>query len=369
MDPRGGVVLSFVLVPVLVFGAAIFVMFFGSNSASACAPGVGQPIDVARLPTDASAGDLDREQIVNAALIVNAAIALGMDSAGQILGVQAALGESSLRVLDSGDVAGPDSRGLFQQRDNGAWGSYEDRMDPTVSATNFFAALQRVTDWESLEPSLAINSVQRNADPSHYKPYRTVATGVVSYLAQLQTGKTPGTPSAPTATCDVAGDARTLATDLVTAIEDGTLTIVEPRYADQIRDVADGTATPNCELDVRTLQIITIALKNFTRVGVSDLNRQCTGMLLGAGTTSSHWIGNGGRAVDFYSLAGLPVTGGDARSLQLLAILDPMVPAGTRAGQVGCRPATALQHFTQFTDSCDHLHLDVAYTDDPLVLS
>ncbi len=38
----------------------------------------------------------------------------------QILGVQAAIGESTLRVIDFGDGAGPDSRRLFQQRDNGA---------------------------------------------------------------------------------------------------------------------------------------------------------------------------------------------------------------------------------------------------------
>ena len=60
-----------------------------------------------------------------------------------MISVMVALGESGLRVLDYGDGPGPDSRGLFQQRDNGAWGSYADRMDPTTSATNFIKALQR----------------------------------------------------------------------------------------------------------------------------------------------------------------------------------------------------------------------------------
>lgn len=75
---------------------------------------------------------------------MNAAAALGLDARAQAVGVMTAMGESSLLVLEYGDVAGPDSRGLFQQRANGAWGSYADRMDPTISATNLFRALLRV---------------------------------------------------------------------------------------------------------------------------------------------------------------------------------------------------------------------------------
>jgi hypothetical protein len=94
-----------------------------------------------------------------------------------------AMGESSLRVLDRGDAVGPDSRGLFQQRDNGAWGSYADRMDPITSATNFFRALQEVRDWRSLRPTIAAHRTQRNADPEHYERYWEPAVAVVSALA------------------------------------------------------------------------------------------------------------------------------------------------------------------------------------------
>ena len=38
----------------------------------------------------------------------------------QAIGVMTAMGEYSLQVLEYGDAAGPDSRGLFQQRANGA---------------------------------------------------------------------------------------------------------------------------------------------------------------------------------------------------------------------------------------------------------
>jgi murein DD-endopeptidase MepM/ murein hydrolase activator NlpD len=118
----------------------------------------------------------------NAAAIMKAATDLDLPVAAQLIGVQAAIGESALHVVDFGDGAGPDSRGLFQQRANGAWGSYEDRMDPHISSTNFFKALKRVDGWETLEPTIAIHRVQRNADPNHYTRFRPQATEIVKAL-------------------------------------------------------------------------------------------------------------------------------------------------------------------------------------------
>ena len=88
-------------------------------------------------------------------------------------------------MLDRGDGAGPDSRGLFQQRDNGAWGSYEDRMDPTISATNFFNALLKVSGWESMTPTAAAHLVQGNADPDHYAKYAQSASEVIAALTGI----------------------------------------------------------------------------------------------------------------------------------------------------------------------------------------
>jgi len=64
------------------------------------------------------------EQVANAAAIIAAARTKnvhpgypnGLPIRGQAIGVMTAIGESGLRVLDHGDAAGPDSRGLFQQR-------------------------------------------------------------------------------------------------------------------------------------------------------------------------------------------------------------------------------------------------------------
>ena len=139
-------------------------------------------VDPAAVPEGPVAG-WSGEQLANAAAVVNAAEALGLDTCAQVVGVMTAMGESSLRVLDRGDAAGPDSRGLFQQRDNGAWGSYADRMDPTTSATNFFLALQEVPDWRSLPPTIAAHRTQRNADPDHYRRWWDDAVEVVGALA------------------------------------------------------------------------------------------------------------------------------------------------------------------------------------------
>ena len=75
-----------------------------------------------------------QDRLVNAAQVINAARALGIGAHTEAIGVMTAMGESGLRNLNHGDAAGADSRGLFQQRANGAWGSLNDRMTPSIAA-------------------------------------------------------------------------------------------------------------------------------------------------------------------------------------------------------------------------------------------
>ena len=126
-------------------------------------------------------------QLDNAEAILAAGRRMGLSLRDQTIGVMTAMGESSLRVLDHGDKAGPDSRGLFQQRDNGAWGTLAQRMDPTASATSFFTALTKVAGRGAMSPTQVAHTVQRNADPQHYARYWDDAVAVVSRL----TGATP----------------------------------------------------------------------------------------------------------------------------------------------------------------------------------
>jgi len=127
-------------------------------------------------------GAYGSEQLANAAAIIKAGQGLGLSVRDQTIGVMTAIGESSLRVVDHGDTAGPDSRGLFQQRANGAWGSYADRMNPTVSATSFFTALAGVQGRDSVAPTIVAHTVQRNADPQYYTKYWDDAVAIVSGL-------------------------------------------------------------------------------------------------------------------------------------------------------------------------------------------
>ncbi|OIQ86446.1 chromosome partition protein Smc [mine drainage metagenome] len=150
-----------------------------ATSCSAGAPAGGGP--GAALPN--SIGRFSGQQVVNAAQVIIAANDLGIDLRGQSIGMMTAIGESNLVNVNYGDVAGPDSRGLFQQRANGAWGSYSDRMNPRIAATNFFRALLGVPGWETMAPTLAAHAVQRNANPYYYTPYWNEGVQIVGVLS------------------------------------------------------------------------------------------------------------------------------------------------------------------------------------------
>jgi len=170
-----------VLLPGLFLGL-IFTMLLllapAKPAVASCGPAVSVVID-----GNTKVEGYTPEQLKNAAAIMGAGKALDLSVKGQMISVMVALGESGLRVLDHGDGPGPDSRGLFQQRDNGAWGSYADRMNPATSATNFIKALRAVPGWELLEPTIAANKVQHNADPYHYQKYWAEAVKLVQALS------------------------------------------------------------------------------------------------------------------------------------------------------------------------------------------
>ncbi len=157
----------------------------GSSRGLVCVDAEGRPLE-----PGATIAGYGSDQLANAKSIVSAGESLGAPRDAQIIAVMTAMGESGLRVLDHGDSAGPDSRGLFQQRDNGAWGTYEDRMNPTVSADNFYRDLLDTPGWESMEPTIAAHTVQGNSDSGHYERWYPAAVEVVDALTvrSLQCG-------------------------------------------------------------------------------------------------------------------------------------------------------------------------------------
>jgi len=181
---KGKGALALVTVPAVVVSSmfAFILLIAGGNSAGCTVPGA--TVDVAGVPSTAIDG-YSGAQLQNAAAIMNAADSQGMDLQAQLIGVMTAMGESGLQVQGRGDTAGPDSRGLFQQRSS--WGTLAQRMDPTQSATLFFQKLKTIPDWQSLDPSIAAHDVQQNADPNFYSPYFAKAQEVVGKLGGVDT--------------------------------------------------------------------------------------------------------------------------------------------------------------------------------------
>ena len=152
------------------------------NQATCNVDGPGVRVALAAAP-EGEVNGYSGVQLANAAAIINAGADLGLSVRDQTIGVMTAMGESGLEVLDRGDRAGPDSRGLFQQRANGAWGTEAQRMDPTTSATMFFRRLATLTDRTTQPPTIVAHRVQGNADPYHYERYWRDAVAVVTALA------------------------------------------------------------------------------------------------------------------------------------------------------------------------------------------
>lgn len=187
-------VLALVIIPLIMLSFIFSLVLTTAVTQPVCNPsGAAVSVDPSTVPAGPIAG-YGRTQLVNAAQVMLAAQRLGLTVRDQTIGVMTAMGESSLTVIDYGDGAGPDSRGLFQQRGNGAWGSYSDRMDPFISATNFFKAEAKVPGREALEPTLVAHAVQGNADPYHYAAFWEPATAVVQALGGIKSAQPTTAP-------------------------------------------------------------------------------------------------------------------------------------------------------------------------------
>lgn len=117
-------------------------------------------------PSDIGTIPLDRTQVANADTIVRTTMATGRTRQAATVALATAMQESALLNLDHGDQAGPDSRGLFQQRLQ-FYGDV-DVMDPAAATRAFLDRLDTVPHWTSMPPAEAIQRVQRAAYPELY---------------------------------------------------------------------------------------------------------------------------------------------------------------------------------------------------------
>ncbi|OJV28118.1 MAG: hypothetical protein BGO26_06670 [Actinobacteria bacterium 69-20] len=161
-------------------------------------------------PTGVAAPGLTPDQAANAAVIVAVAGDRGLGVRAAVVGVMTALTESSLLNIDYGDHGGPDSRGLFQQRDS--WGPVAVRMDPAGAAGLFFDRLETIDGWQQLPPWIAAQQVQHSAfaDGSNYAAHYNAAVAAVRRMAGGADGATPNagdpTDASTSADPDIAGN-------------------------------------------------------------------------------------------------------------------------------------------------------------------
>ncbi|YCK83374.1 hypothetical protein M1D89_09170 [Arthrobacter sp. D3-18] len=126
--------------------------------------------------------ELATDQAANASLISAISVRRGLPPRAASIALATAMQESRLRNINYGDDAGPDSRGLFQQRPSQGWGSEEQVMDPVYASNAFFDGLVKVPGYETMEITQAAQAVQRSAFPRAYAQHEGMGRAFASAL-------------------------------------------------------------------------------------------------------------------------------------------------------------------------------------------
>ena len=137
---------------------------------------------------------LDTSQGQYAALIAAIGLRRGLPARAVSIALATAYQESKIQNLPGGDA---DSLGLFQQRPSQGWGTAGEIMDPVYAINAFYDALVKISDYQSIDITVAAQEVQHSAYPSAYAQHETEARTVASAL----TGYSPAAFS-----CVVTGD-------------------------------------------------------------------------------------------------------------------------------------------------------------------
>jgi hypothetical protein len=137
-------------------------------------------------PCQASVGrasyPLDLDQAANATTIAAVGKQMGLPDHAVTVALAAALQESELHNLSSGDL---DSLGLFQQRPSQGWGTPSQILVPSYAARVFYQHLAAVPGWQTMAVTVAAQTVQRSAAPDAYAQWEPAAR----LLAKVLTGE------------------------------------------------------------------------------------------------------------------------------------------------------------------------------------
>lgn len=142
--------------------------------------------------SQSNATEIQRER---AQQIIRTGHSMHIPQKGIVLAVAVAKVESQVNNLASSAVpeslnyphdgvapGDADSVGLFQQRPSQGWGTVGQLMDPVYASSKFYAALQRVPNWEKMGFAEAAWAVQRCREDlaGRYEEERPFAEAVVS---------------------------------------------------------------------------------------------------------------------------------------------------------------------------------------------
>ena len=146
--------------------------------------------------------NLATDQTANASLITAIAVRRGLPARAATIAIATSMQEAKLRNINYGDHAGPDSRGLFQQRPSQGWGTEAEIMDPIYSTNAFYDALVKVEGYEALSVTEAAQKVQRSGFPEAYSQHEDLGRAFASALTGNSRASLDCTLRAP----DAAGD-------------------------------------------------------------------------------------------------------------------------------------------------------------------
>ena len=199
--------------------------------------------------------ELAPDQAVNASLITAVAVQRGLPPRAASIALATAMQESKLRTIGHGDQAGPDSRGLFQQRPSQGWGTEEQVMDPYYAVNAFYDALVRIPGYETMEITDAAQQVQRSAYPTAYAQHEDMGRFFASGLS----GQTPEAVHCTLRSSESAGDATAVSAELDRAYGLGSTvegqTVVVEANGSQAWSVAHWAVANAKGLDVTQVEV------------------------------------------------------------------------------------------------------------------
>jgi peptidoglycan DL-endopeptidase CwlO len=131
------------------------------------------------------AGQLNPGQQQIVAMIISIGKQQNLPALAWQVAIQAGMQESHLTNVDHGDLAGPDSRGIFQMRPSQGWGTEEQVTDPTYEITKFYQVLTKVPGWQQNRPGADAQYVENSAFPLAYDKWEAMAAALVQNVGQV----------------------------------------------------------------------------------------------------------------------------------------------------------------------------------------